>query len=61
MGSKLSCCCCSDKNPPKINIKDNNLCNDIECSCLSKCCIKSVKTHHHHKHKHNKEAVEIYG
>ena len=54
-------CCCKNKQFPEIKIKGNALCNENECSCLSKCCIKTIKkTHHSHHHK-KKENTEIYG
>lgn len=44
--------CCERDKIPEINVKDNQLCNNIKChtKCLSSCCINKASTgHHHHK------------
>jgi hypothetical protein len=53
---------CCQRATPEINVKDNELCNNMLCKakCLSNCCIKPPEKHHHHKHHHHhKKEIEI--
>lgn len=56
MGNSM--CCKEEEKEPNIEIiiKDINMCDDIECNCLSTCCIKKDHKNHnkHHTHKENK-------
>ncbi len=52
---------CCQRATPEINVKDNELCNNMICraKCLSNCCIKAPEKHHHHKHHHKENEIEI--
>jgi hypothetical protein len=50
------CCAKEEDKIPQINIKD--VCNDNECSCMSKCCI-SNRHKHRHTHKNTNQSDQI--
>jgi hypothetical protein len=48
---------CCQKPTPEINIKDNELCNNLKC--VSSCCMPKKKHHHHKKNKHGINELSI--
>ena len=53
--------CCKKIPDLEIEIKGNNICQDITCKsrCLSTCCISQAQKQHHHKHHHKHHTHEI--
>jgi hypothetical protein len=54
--------CCKKIPDLEIEVKNNNICQDIRChsKCLSTCCISQAqKQHHkHHHHKHHTHEIQ---